>query len=55
MKIATTTGDFGFYCKTDEERIREPQLFMQRHIEALMYDTAKWMLESYGVFENQTF
>ena len=23
MKIATTTGDFRFYCKTDEERIYE--------------------------------
>ena len=33
------------------QKLREPQLFMQRHIEAMMYDTAKWMLESYGVFE----
>ena len=33
------------------QRLREPQLFMQRHIDAMMYDTAKWMLESYGVFE----
>ena len=32
-------------------RLCEPQLFMQRHIEAMMYDTAKWMLKSYGVFE----
>ena len=32
-------------------RLSEPQLFMQRHIEAMMYDTAKWMLKSYGVFE----
>ena len=23
MKIATTTGDFAFYCKTDEEKIKE--------------------------------
>lgn len=34
-----------------ESRLREPQLFMQRHIEAMMYDTAKWMLEEYGVFD----
>ena len=34
-----------------ESRLREPQLFMQRHIEKMMYETAKWMLESYGVFE----
>ena len=33
------------------QRLREPQLFMQRHIDAMMYDTSKWMLESYGVFE----
>jgi sugar phosphate isomerase/epimerase len=33
------------------QKLREPQLFMQRHIDAMMYDTAKWMLESYGVFE----
>ena len=32
-------------------RLREPQLFMQRHIEAMMYDTAKWMLEEYGIFD----
>lgn len=34
-----------------EQKLREPQLFMQRHVEAMMYDTAKWMLEEYGVFE----
>ena len=34
-----------------EPKLREPQLFMQRHIEAMMYDTSKWMLESYGLFE----
>ena len=34
-----------------ETRLREPQLFMQRHVEALMYDTSKWMLESYNLFE----
>ena len=32
-------------------RLTEPQLFMQRHIEAMLYDTAKWMLESYDLFE----
>lgn len=32
-------------------KLCEPQLFMQRHIEAMMYDTAKWMLESYDLFE----
>jgi sugar phosphate isomerase/epimerase len=32
-------------------KLSEPQLFMQRHIEAMMYDTAKWMLQVYGLFE----
>lgn len=32
-------------------RLREPKLFMQRGLEALMYDTAKWMLSEYGLFE----
>ena len=34
-----------------DPKLSEPQLFMQRHIEVMMYDTAKWMLEQYGVFE----
>ena len=32
-------------------KLAEPQLFMQRHIEAMMYDTAQWMLESYGILD----
>ena len=32
-------------------KLREPQLFMQRHLEAMMYETAKWMLEEYDLFE----
>ncbi len=51
MIIATTTGDFDTLCKTDEERLRDPQLFMQRHIEKMMYETAVWMLKAYGIFE----
>lgn len=34
-----------------ELRLCEPQLFMQRHIEKMMYDTSKWMLETYGLWE----
>ena len=34
-----------------ETRLREPQLFMQRHIEAMMYETSKWMLECYGILD----
>ena len=33
-------------------KLSEPKLFMQRHIEKLMYDTAKWMLEEYGIFDS---
>ena len=33
------------------QKLREPQLFIQRHIEAMMYETAKWMLERYNIFE----
>ena len=32
-------------------KLSEPQLFMQQHLEKLMYDTAKWMLEQYDLFE----
>ena len=38
--------------RRDRLKLREPQLFMQRHIEAMMYETSKWMLEQYGVFED---
>ena len=34
-----------------DTRLLKPQLFMQRHAEKLMYDTAKYILESYEVFE----
>ena len=34
-----------------DTRLLIPQLFMQRHAEKLMYDTAKYILESYGLFE----
>lgn len=46
------TGDRRrFLSKAVEPKLREPQLFMQRHIEAMMYETAKWMLDEYGLFE----
>lgn len=34
-----------------DTRLSAPQLFMQEKLEALMYDTAKYMLTSYGLFE----
>ena len=34
-----------------EARLREPQLFMQRHLEKMMYETSEWMLKAYGIFE----
>ena len=39
-----------YFINTGKD-MREPQLFMQRHIEAMMYDTSKWMLEEYGLFD----
>ena len=37
MKIATTTGDLEFFCKTDEERIRELHRAGFRYIDLSMY------------------
>ena len=37
MKIATTTGDFCFYCKTDEEKIRELHRAGFKYIDFEMY------------------
>ena len=37
MKIATTTGDFGFYCRGDEEQIRELHRAGFRYIDLNMY------------------
>lgn len=35
----------------DKTKLLQPQLFMQRHIDAMMYETSKWLLEEYGLFE----
>lgn len=37
MRIATTTGDFSFFCKTDEERIRQLHRAGFRYIDLSMY------------------
>ncbi len=34
-----------------DERLAEPQIFMQDTLEKFLYDTAKYMLSSYGLFE----
>ena len=34
-----------------DTRLSEPQLFMQRHIEKMMYETSEWMLSEYGLLE----
>ena len=34
-----------------DSRLSEPQLFMRRHLENLLYDTAKYILEAYDAFE----
>ena len=38
MKIATTTEDFGFYCSSDEDRIRELHRAGFRYIDLNMYN-----------------
>ena len=35
-----------------DTRLAHPQLFMQRHLEALMYETAKHILSAYDLLEN---
>lgn len=32
-------------------KLSHPQLFMQRHMEKMVYETARWMLETYDIFE----
>lgn len=34
-----------------DDRLAEPQLFMRRKLEELLYDTAKYILSSYGMFD----
>lgn len=34
-----------------DTRLSEPQLFMQRHIEAMMYETAEYILKEYDLYE----
>ncbi|MBO4262619.1 MAG: hypothetical protein J5903_02405, partial [Clostridia bacterium] len=34
-----------------DTRLSEPQLFMQRHIEKMMYETAEYILKSYNLLE----
>ena len=43
---------FGRRKFESDKRLAEPQLFMQRHIEKMMDETAKWILSSYGMLEN---
>ena len=51
VKYDQWTGRRRRFRDESELKLREPQLFMQRHIEAMMYDTAEWMLKTYGLFE----
>ena len=34
------------------DKLREPQIFMQRSLEKMMHETAEWMLKTYGIYEN---
>ena len=40
-----------FEKENKKRRLSEPQLFMQRHIEKMMYETAEWILDTYGILE----
>ena len=40
-----------FEKENKKRRLSEPQLFMQRHIEKMMYETAEWILDTYGLLE----
>jgi len=42
-------GDRQIFKK--DTRLIEPQLFMQKHIERLMYDTGKYILQTYDCFD----
>lgn len=35
-----------------DERLREPQLFMQKHLERLMYEIGEYVLKSYNCYED---
>ena len=35
----------------NDKRLSEPQLFMRRHMEKMMFETAEWMLSEYGLLE----
>ena len=52
VKYNQWTGKRRRFRDGEALKLREPQLFMQRHIEAMTYDIAEWMLRTYGVFES---
>ena len=35
----------------EDNRLAEPQLFMQKQLEKLMFDTGKYILEKYDLYE----
>ena len=41
----------GRRCFNQDMRLTDPQLFMQRHLESLLYETAKYILDSYHLLE----
>ena len=40
-----------FENKDIDLKLSEPQLFMQRRIEELLYETSRWILDSYGILQ----
>ncbi len=45
-------GWFGRRQYDKDTRLSEPQLFMQRHMEKMMYETAEYILKSYNLYED---
>lgn len=50
MKLATSTGDFSFYVET-VTRPLSPSADLKKKAISLLYETGKYILESYDCFE----
>ena len=56
LECDSTLRSFGYWLGKRrafdrDNRLAEPQLFMQRHIEKMMCETAEWILSSYDALE----
>ena len=56
LYLLTAHKDGGLYTLVrrafeEDNRLAEPQLFMQKQLEKLMFDTGKYILEKYNLYE----